>query len=33
MFGTRGEQGGAAASLGRPRATEDVGGGGGGHRL
>ena len=29
-FGTRGGQGSAAASLGRPRATEDGGGGGGG---
>ena len=28
LFGTRGGQGGTAASLGRPRATEDVGGGG-----
>ena len=28
MFGTRGGQGGVAASLGRPRATEDVGDGG-----
>ena len=31
-FGTRGGQGGATASLGRPRVTED-GGGGGGHGL